>query len=309
MDPRTHWYRDDIRASGPQLDIPLWGYGVVVLVVCSVFVFQVGATAWSHALVQIALGLLIGLGCAVGLRIALQKLLAPKAVDAARAKKAFEFVAARYGGFRRIDEASMEVVRKGYQGRLEFVGGMRPATDLAFAIEGAIDGHLVVTPETVAHGVMKQFGARDVEIGDRSFDDTHEIWASEEKVARSILDPTARELIRPLGHHFDFVYRVTPRQMLLRANRFLYDATELDVLLTAGIQLFDRLRLPDRDVVDIVETRQSALESAICEICGTALSIGAVVRCRKCGTAHHRDCWEFNGMCSTFACGEKRWVA
>jgi hypothetical protein len=30
------------------------------------------------------------------------------------------------------------------------------------------------------------------------------------------------------------------------------------------------------------------------------------VNCRRCGTPHHKDCWEFNGQCSTYACGEKR---
>ena len=43
----------------------------------------------------------------------------------------------------------------------------------------------------------------------------------------------------------------------------------------------------------------------VCQVCGSALGPDRV-RCRKCGTPHHRECWLYNGGCSTFACGEKK---
>ena len=36
-----------------------------------------------------------------------------------------------------------------------------------------------------------------------------------------------------------------------------------------------------------------------CRICRAAL-LGVIVRCRRCGTPHHGDCWDYTGACSTF---------
>ena len=45
--------------------------------------------------------------------------------------------------------------------------------------------------------------------------------------------------------------------------------------------------------------------NAKCPICGAGLREGRVL-CLKCKTVHHRECWEWNGGCSMFACGEQR---
>ena len=42
-----------------------------------------------------------------------------------------------------------------------------------------------------------------------------------------------------------------------------------------------------------------------CQTCGSALE-GKLVRCARCSTPHHADCWEYTGACSTYGCGEKR---
>ncbi|MBI4859248.1 MAG: hypothetical protein HY815_03105 [Candidatus Riflebacteria bacterium] len=42
---------------------------------------------------------------------------------------------------------------------------------------------------------------------------------------------------------------------------------------------------------------------AICQICGDALRHGQPQQlCESCETPHHRDCWEYAGGCSTYAC-------
>ena len=49
----------------------------------------------------------------------------------------------------------------------------------------------------------------------------------------------------------------------------------------------------------------SGLGRSECQICGAALE-GLVVRCTRCATPHHQDCWEYAGRCSTYGCGERR---
>jgi hypothetical protein len=75
-------------------------------------------------------------------------------------------------------------------------------------------------------------------------------------------------------------------------------------------------RLHDR--IDVFWQRASGIEildepfppaataEAVCPICSTKIAPEALVVCRRCETPHHQDCWEFNGRCSTYACGEKR---
>lgn len=44
-----------------------------------------------------------------------------------------------------------------------------------------------------------------------------------------------------------------------------------------------------------------------CQVCGEGM-VQNVVRCRRCRTPHHRECWKYIGRCTTFGCGEKRAV-
>lgn len=55
---------------------------------------------------------------------------------------------------------------------------------------------------------------------------------------------------------------------------------------------------------DIIEkTTESAEQKPTCQVCGKAFDIDtAIVRCSKCKTFHHLDCWQFSRGCSVYAC-------
>ena len=74
----------------------------------------------------------------------------------------------------------------------------------------------------------------------------------------------------------------------------------------------DEIRfLPEKqeriEIRDDIELKVVAEQSRtpVCQVCGCEI-LEEQVECRSCDTAHHRDCWEYNGKCSTFACGEHR---
>jgi len=48
-------------------------------------------------------------------------------------------------------------------------------------------------------------------------------------------------------------------------------------------------------------TTAYAPSEAVCRVCGTTVGDVPVV-CPECLTPHHRDCWEYNGGCATYAC-------
>jgi hypothetical protein len=49
---------------------------------------------------------------------------------------------------------------------------------------------------------------------------------------------------------------------------------------------------------DLVDTDQ------MCPYDGAAFGTRPQRRCRTCKTAHHTDCWQANGGCTTFGCPE-----
>jgi hypothetical protein len=44
-----------------------------------------------------------------------------------------------------------------------------------------------------------------------------------------------------------------------------------------------------------------------CRVCGVAME-ASIVFCSRCRTPHHEECWAYNGMCSTYACREIRFI-
>lgn len=55
--------------------------------------------------------------------------------------------------------------------------------------------------------------------------------------------------------------------------------------------------------VGIVFVSEAIAPIGVCEVCGTGMSQD-LVRCRRCRTPHHRECWSYVGRCTTFGCLE-----
>lgn len=47
-------------------------------------------------------------------------------------------------------------------------------------------------------------------------------------------------------------------------------------------------------------------EGADCLVCGEQIKGHAMLTCTTCSTPHHKDCWEYIGGCSIYACGGKK---
>ena len=121
--------------------------------------------------------------------------------------------------------------------------------------------------------------------------------------------PQLRSVLRTARLFGRFFWRLSPAGFLLRVKGWPPTRGELDRWLLLAFQLLDALPGSDgkgRVMIGAVRVRIDA--DSMCRICGASLAEGAVLRCAKCNTPHHKDCWEFNGQCSTYACGEKRFA-
>ncbi len=66
-------------------------------------------------------------------------------------------------------------------------------------------------------------------------------------------------------------------------------------------------RLTAPDWIKFIEC-ESAGDTPLCQICGEPVAeTDNSMKCPLCGTAHHKDCWEFNEGCSTYACQGHDW--
>jgi hypothetical protein len=64
----------------------------------------------------------------------------------------------------------------------------------------------------------------------------------------------------------------------------------------------------------VIYTSYLLLDSIVqCPVCRTTLK-GWTIKCARCDTAHHYDCWHFTGHCSTYQCASivsessKKWL-
>lgn len=99
-----------------------------------------------------------------------------------------------------------------------------------------------------------------------------------------------------------------PRSLSVHVFDVLLTAESLERFADDALLLLDRLVESWRSAgaVSFLEQAEAkAADEAACPICGAALQ-DPVVWCRSCGTPHHRECWQWNQGCATFACGEKR---
>jgi hypothetical protein len=169
---------------------------------------------------------------------------------------------------------------------------------------GRSPGVLKIFPEGFGYGILKMFGAQDLRIGDAGFDDRYVVKANPEQVAQRAFAPESRagviallERLSRLGaHRVD----LSPESLIVTVQVRLSDAASIVALAECAQEFRDRL-LEDRGGVTIVATGSEG--RAACQVCGSELKED-VVRCLRCQTPHHRECWEYSGACSTFACGE-----
>ena len=113
------------------------------------------------------------------------------------------------------------------------------------------------------------------------------------------------EAVRPYGVAFD---EACGRLEILVGGQ-VWTHEPLQELVRCGLAIYDQLRLNEAEGIDFLdEPEVQPLESVRCRICGDEIH-SDLVFCRHCKTPHHLECWQYNGQCSTYACGETRFVA
>jgi hypothetical protein len=158
---------------------------------------------------------------------------------------------------------------------------------------------LRLLPENAWTKLRKFFGARDVEVGNGDFDRAFLVQAENPEGARRFLLPTLRQALLELNAIERISVDLGPSELLIRTReRFLRDPDRLSRFAAQSLAVA-RVVLGSQAPVRIMEVDVN--RGADCPGCGAPVGDdgGQCVRCR---TPHHKDCWEYFGGCSVFAC-------
>jgi hypothetical protein len=175
-----------------------------------------------------------------------------------------------------------------------------------------------IYPQDVMGGLRKLLGVQDIEIGSPAFDAAYIISGNDAAAVRELLTPAVQDCIQRLAALDPGALSIDLRRgiqikwsggaltITKPCNLTTFDTLEQFVSLAA--ELFTAASTPSAAGIEFLgETSEREQAQSQCQVCGEPLN-GDLVYCAACQTPHHRECWEYFGGCSTYACGQKRCV-
>ncbi len=245
-------------------------------------------------------------------------------VQSQQQSKTLERIAQRFRG--RLEPGSLFV--RG-QVRLRFLG--YPAL-LKFALHGKNKTHTVFTitwaepsfrlevyPQDILAGFRRLWGMEDIEIGSAEFDRSFFISGNSRTAVCDMLSSEVQALIwklaqlgaaPPIFGTRDIQVQFLGGVLTVTKPRHLNTYEHLEEFVSLSAELFQAaLRTRSTGITFVtgstVDAQQPDSVESQCQVCGEPLAAD-LVWCAACKTPHHRECWEYFGGCSTYACGHKQ---
>jgi hypothetical protein len=257
--------------------------------------------------------ILVGIGIVVGIVLLVLNDNRRKAMGATLQRIAYR-IGGRASEGSMWSEPSLEFKIEDRHAVLNFFGGSKnssPYSRVTLDVRGVSPGQLHILEDGFGQSFMKLFGAQDLNIGDPSFDADYVIKAMPESVASQVFrSDRRREAIRAVRRIKSYIHPTVDldhQQLTVKVRQYLRNEADLLELIAAAREFAAcAIVLPKPAGIVLGEVRVST--GGDCPVCGTAMQQD-VLRCESCRTPHHRECWEYMGRCSTYACKGTRGVA
>lgn len=142
---------------------------------------------------------------------------------------------------------------------------------------------------------------------DARLDGAFMLFASVPRMARELVAPGRVDAFIALSQELGgFPVGITFGKSLLQVDKVCYSDRPQDQLrlIYRVIDLLESLAgIPARSVGVIAAGAPPAIDisGATCQVCLHPLNV-RVVYCQGCVTPHHKECWDYVGGCSTYAC-------
>jgi hypothetical protein len=168
-------------------------------------------------------------------------------------------------------------------------------------------------------GFRKLWGMEDIEIGSPQFDAAFFIAGNSREQVRELLTAEVQAIIYRLTRIGGGNFFGTPNiqvkwlggTMTVTKPQYLSTYEDLDAFITLSADLFIAAMNTRNAGITFVDATVKIAEpdegESQCQVCGEVLSVD-LVYCSACKTPSHRECWEYFGGCSTYACGNKKFL-
>ena len=214
--------------------------------------------------------------------------------------------AIRLGLPERLDgDSSIRFERRGFPALVAIHPGARLNVEVSFKLQEESVEWLTVSSVGFRRAFLEQFGLEDFQVGETHFDERFEVWGRNEAFVREKLTADIRSMLFQVDRRWTFLMRLTPDQLTLRARAIPLERYQIETLVGIAYQLLDLFGPTSPADFVLAKVQEKINDETRCPVCGSPLSRGRLVRCAKCRAAHHADCWQFNGLCATFACGSQ----
>ncbi len=139
----------------------------------------------------------------------------------------------------------------------------------------------------------------------------YRVYTNNADIGRRIMNDAVKwniEQLRALLSQTDVEIRWRHGRLMIRKYGSPRNATHWEQFIALALRLYDQAMLVVAEGIEFVTPEEATIvEDVRCQICGESITTDMVF-CRMCRTPHHRECWEYNGSCSVFACRETQFV-
>jgi hypothetical protein len=189
-------------------------------------------------------------------------------------------------------------------------------TQLTFTMPAGWEHRLEVFPQRYREDDVKYLNVDDIRVGDPEFDPRYVVKSESERFAKEYLDGKSRQAVEDLRNLLGndrILVSVNSSRLMVRKQSVLASLDDLTAFAELSCALYDRLAVfwQRESGIEILDDAppEEAVNDPVCQVCGARIPADNRVYCRRCRTPHHKDCWEFNQRCSTYACGEQRFTS
>jgi len=183
-------------------------------------------------------------------------------------------------------------------------------TRVTVDLRGKSPGTLKIAPPGWASRIARMFGDQDILIGDRAFDDHFIIMANPESLAHRLFSVERRarmiSAIRRIGRGWAPFVDLTREALHVGVVAEVQSDRQMQDLLETARELVEAV-FEAGHTTGILWIGETKTEGGQCQVCGSEMT-DRIVRCAKCGTPHHEECWRYAGECSTYACQETAYL-
>jgi hypothetical protein len=203
-----------------------------------------------------------------------------------------------------FSNATIRFTLKEHPAVLDFQAGRHPRTQLRVWLPRNPGGSLKISRDSIAQIFMSVMDGRRFRVGDRLFDETFAVRSYPESLAMRIFSPSRRgeamSAVRRLSSCPGLALEVQPTWLEVRISG-LGDDPEIALAMVRTADDFVKFLYEIEPEPGIIWEPIVERLSGRCPICTSTLT-EPLVRCSRCLTPHHQDCWHYLGHCSTYGC-------